>query len=1263
MENVWRVIRWLFAGTGLLLLVAVVGVGIYTHTDSFRETLRQNVVAQVNAAVPGELTLERIEGSVLGSLTLIDLRLYHEGSEILSVPELRASYPLLPLIWGRVEISSLRASQPQLRLQRDEMGGWNIGAALWPEAETETASTLVVAIQSLELHQASVAVALSEAPQDMYRLTSLQLAGNARMDPTGTRIELQEVSSLLVAEGFPEMRIAGAFAYENTSPEPDRFTFERVVLESGDSRIRATGTIQDLESFHIQAQIDFDQVGREQILQLVPDWPFDTGLTGTANVKGRPDALQSGFDVAVAGAKISGTVEANITGDVPEYRLAANILGFDVALLAGEEVAGTLSGVVDLAGAGFELPNIRGTANVRIDSTEIAGWPLGQLRVRGKLHEEVATVDGQLTGELAQGNYSGTIALLEPLRYDMSVTVKQFDVARVAPDYGLKGELNLQGTIKGSGLTLAEINSRINLDILPSTIGAVTVQKGNFTGIVAQERIHISHAAVESQDARLTLEGQLGLDPAEKGQLEYRLRAADVSPWLALVGLDGSGGIDVVGQAAGNLDDLRARGTMNLQALAYEGITVGKGNIVFDLRHTGELSYPKGNLKLNLANIDAPIPLQTVQGAIGLAPEQPYGLAVDLSARDAGGRSHAVVADVDYQTKQIQARLTRLVLNLPPDPWALAKPAVITQKNDVFTIHQLLLRSRNQSAFVNGQFSLTGSQALEFAFNGLSVEGLLAVMADPPPLTGRLDAQGQLAGTATEPAVGVTARLTESTIAGQRYAGVTAAFDYRDQLINLNLTARQDDARELRAVGAVPVALSWYPEWRAEAVGNMDVRVFSDGLSLAFLNAFVGDPIQKIGGEISLDLRVRGSLEQPEPRGEFQLRQGNFFARPLGVNIAQMNAVGSMDPQKITINQFSARSRDGTLQGSGSLALAEYSLETLALSLKAERWPAIHTERYQAEVSGGVNIDGAVAAPKITGRLRLESASLRPDLAVLERGATPVRRDPTIVIVREGSPEAVPAPKTQPVKVGENDFYENAALDLQVVLTPDVWVRHPNANVELLGTLRVLKKPTARLSLQGNLETARGWIGFQGRRFELERGTMKFVGGEDINPALEIVARRRVSDYDVNVIVSGTLEKPALALRSEPPLDQADILALVAFGRPMAALRQSEQISLQQSAIDLTTNYAAGIIGRAVSDALGVEHLGVDIGEINFSGGEIHLGRYIGERTFVTVSQEVTGERGREVAVEYRLSREWKVGVSADTEGRNAVDIIWHRRY
>jgi translocation and assembly module TamB len=149
----------------------------------------------------------------------------------------------------------------------------------------------------------------------------------------------------------------------------------------------------------------------------------------------------------------------------------------------------------------------------------------------------------------------------------------------------------------------------------------------------------------------------------------------------------------------------------------------------------------------------------------------------------------------------------------------------------------------------------------------------------------------------------------------------------------------------------------------------------------------------------------------------------------------------------------------------------------------------------------------------------------------------------------------------------------------------------------------------------------------------------------------------------VDAIIGGTAEKPSLTLASQPPLEQADILALLIFGKPINSLNQSEQGSLQQSALNISSGYVAGKIANSVSTALGLDSLGVDIREVDFSGGRVGFGRYLGQKTYVSVSQQFTGERGREVSMEYQVVPDWKIGTSTTSTGSNGIDVIWHKRY
>jgi len=368
----------------------------------------------------------------------------------------------------------------------------------------------------------------------------------------------------------------------------------------------------------------------------------------------------------------------------------------------------------------------------------------------------------------------------------------------------------------------------------------------------------------------------------------------------------------------------------------------------------------------------------------------------------------------------------------------------------------------------------------------------------------------------------------------------------------------------------------------------------------------------------------------------------------------------------VRIDQFSAQAGEGQLSGSGALTLREYQPQHLTLSLSAERWPAIQTRQYQIEIGGQIKGQGPVMAPKITGQLKVPEATLRPELEFLD--TTPVKRDDTIVILPAKGSTPAPGPSMTPEKEDDKsppqgEAVKNLALDLTVELPRNTWIKHRNAEVELRGEVHVTKQQGEELGLVGTIETVRGWVGFQGRRFTLTQGHVVFTGGTEINPLLNIVAQYRLPQYVVEVIVGGTVKKPSLTLRSEPEVEQADILALLLFGKPTNELGRGEKVDLQQQALDLTAGYAAAKIGESVSEALGLEELGIDLREVDFTGGRLGFGRYLGPNTYVSLSQDIGKKRGREVTVEYNLSPDWKITTSTSATGDNAAGITWQKQY
>ena len=1035
----------------------------------------------------------------------------------------------------------------------------------------------------------------------------------------------------------------GALAYED-SGGLESLKFSDFIIESGSSGLRLTGKIDDLKTLETEAKVSIDKLAPADIAHFVPQWPVKANVSGTANLRGPLTALKGDFSLSVADGSLSGNFQTDVARDSPIYQGSVKIAQVNLAkLLERKELRGIVSALVEVNGSGFALANLAGQGEANIRSTEVATWNLGEVSLKASLAHSEVKMTGHLKSELGYADWQGQIAFRDIPRYELSFSANQLDIQKISSGQTIKGNLNLSGLVKGSGLTLAAMNTLAKIDLQRSTVGGVELEQGTLVATIADQRIRVVQGMLRATDATLSVKGDIGTDLKQQGRLDYQLRVKTLSPWLALVDRQGSGSVNLTGGAKGNLNDLKAQGKLTLSGIDFEGTAVQGGSIDYDLGYSSARSLPYGTLNISLSDIRRGYRLQSLEGSGQNSSANAAGFDFDVKVRDAQSRTHTVAARLDYQPAHLVARLTRLTLDLPDGTWRLSQPVTVEQRDQDFLVDRLLMRNNGRELFLDGQFSLTGSQALRLNVEKLPIEGLRAFVPEAPDITGMLSAQIQLGGSAAAPQVVAALRLENSKIAGHSYAGLVASGSYRDQKAEVKATVQQDQLHTLSATATLPMTVSWNNGWRAEAGSNIDARIQSSGLSLAFLNAFSGKAIQGIAGEVEVDLQVRGSLNQPVANGVLRVRDGKLTPTALGVQVSSVTAEGLLEPRGIRISQISARANKGELNGSGFIALQKFVPQGIELAIAAKQWPAINTQQYQIEVDGAAKIDGTLAAPRITGKFEVPRGELRPDLSFLDRGNTPVKRDPTITVVSTtagGKSAAKPESNGQ----ADSELWRNASIDIQIRIPNNLWVRHRNGNAELSGNLRVTKASGGNPTVTGLIETIRGWVGFQGRRFTLTRGRLEFGGGEKIDPSLDIVAEYRAGNYLISAVVKGTAEKPTLTLASDPQLDQADILSVLLFNKPLSSLEKSEQASLQQNAISITSGFAAAQIGQAVSQALGLQELGVDI-------------------TNVSVSQDVSGKYGQEVSAEYRITSDWRFSVSASTVGPDGVDLIWQKRY
>jgi len=435
---------------------------------------------------------------------------------------------------------------------------------------------------------------------------------------------------------------------------------------------------------------------------------------------------------------------------------------------------------------------------------------------------------------------------------------------------------------------------------------------------------------------------------------------------------------------------------------------------------------------------------------------------------------------------------------------------------------------------------------------------------------------------------------------------------------------------------------------------GLDVRIVE--IDLASLQPFAGEQVSELRGMVNADVRVGGSLEAPRPSGTLRLDGGNVSIVPTGVTIQKIELDTRFTPERIEVVGLTAEAGErGRLRFAGDVGLAAYRPDDADLRLTLTDWPAADTDRHQATVEADVTVRGPLTGPDVGGRFEVKEADLRPEIS-LPGAQGPPPRDETILVVQEqAARRAVRIEDEEPPP----DVFLQTALDLKIVLDRGVWVKHERSAIELQGDLDVRKpRGDPDVALVGDVQVVRGWLYLYGRRLTAERGIVTFTGGREIDPMLDVVVRSRIDKYDVSVAIGGVASKPKLAFESSPPLDQADVLAVLMFGKPVNELGGGEQVALEQQAVGLASNYAASKLSQVLGDALGIQ-----ISELDVTKGRVGVGRYVTPKTYVSVTQDQSGGGSREVEVQYYATPRWTFETSTTTEGNSGVDVFWQTKY
>jgi autotransporter translocation and assembly factor TamB len=1123
-------------------------------------------------------------------------------------------------------------------------------------------------------------------------LAESTIAGGTILSGTTGEFALTSVAGKI---GLQSLTYGGRGAVRDMNLRKVGEAFQIVVLNRPeyDSRINTEFDVKGSGTTAVNTRVDANGTATNSELfgATVPRVAYDVHLAyGLASPK-----PPGGEDGAAGLDSLSYTARGEVR-NLDLQRIGAT---FEIPALAAAEYASRINTQFDVKGNGTTIDKMQLDATGTATDSRVFSGTLPRLAYEAHLANN--TLKGHATGEF----------------HDL-------DPAQPAGDARFKGRVS--GTVDASfgitSLSAPITPEAISLDgrvtLTPSEIAGLKIDAADIQGQYADRRGTLRQATLKGPDIDLQASGAVALDQAGQSNVKYHVATTNLESLGKLLnqpGLAGSAILD--GTITGNAASLETSGTLDGSNLGYQD------NKALDLNSTYTVTVP--DLTFARAEVQAQSTGTFVQvGGVQINAltatttyaNQKLDFQTHLVQAPSGGSreldaSGSVIFHPDHQ----ELHLPSLTLRTQGVEWKTVAGTTPTVKygNNQIQVIGLKLVNADQSLDVDGSFSLGDNPeigGIEVHAKNVDVAQLEKLALMNRGFSGRLDADAKISGSAKAPAVTGHVAVTDGGFQQFKYQSLTADLSYTGTRLGLDAKLVQTPGAELTAKGSFPLsALSASPPGAAThtapAPGEaIDLRIQSTRVDLAIVQGFTKE-VTNVTGTLQADVKISGSGADPHLDGFVDVQGGGFAVPQANVSFTGMTTRVELTGEGLNVPKFQMLDQHGNpLTIQGQLALHEGTVGAVTVSLDSDDFKVIDNELGNVHLESHLKLTGEVRHPKLVGELRADAARLELDRILLQfaspyaeealpdvvsaqdtatsaKGADDATRD-ALARGREISAAKAPQQNATAPEAASPQTGLFSALEMDVhVLAPDNLVvrgtdlRPGGASAAQVGSVnatlgvdvQVQKREKGPMTLRGTATTIRGFYEFQGRRFTLARdGTMKFNGLPQINPDLDVTAERLIPNTGVTakIHITGTARAPQIALTSDPPLDEADILSLIVFNRSVNELGTGERASLAETAGGIASGFVASSLGKSIGKALDVDLFEITTSDevTGETAGGVTLGKQISDKAFVRFRQQFGQRSFTEFMLEYQLAKFLRLDTQLSPETSGVANRLTQRR-
>ena len=401
-----------------------------------------------------------------------------------------------------------------------------------------------------------------------------------------------------------------------------------------------------------------------------------------------------------------------------------------------------------------------------------------------------------------------------------------------------------------------------------------------------------------------------------------------------------------------------------------------------------------------------------------------------------------------------------------------------------------------------------------------------------------------------------------------------------------------------------------------------------------------------LSGPVAVGADVGGTLNDPQIRGSFATQNLRLESPVSGTVLTGVKARGAFGGSRLVIDSFTANAGRGTLAGRATFNLAAANGFGIDIAATATNAEIIRRDDVSATVTGPLTIRSDGASGIISGDVDLVRSSFRlgqanataaiPRLKVREINRPANRRES----------EAAPMQWALDIKARAQNQLAVTGLGLD-----SEW----EGNITLGGTLEAMR-------ITGRLDVVRGGYEFAGRRFDLERGTIRFQGTSPPDPLLDIQANANIQSIAATIKVLGTASRPEITFNSVPALPQDELLSRLLFGTSITNLSAPEALQLAAAVTSLRGGGGGLDPINAVRRAIGLDRLRILAADATTGQKTaVAAGKYLTRRTYVEVISD--GQGYSATRIEFQVTRWLSLLSTISTIGRQSATVRVSKDY